>query len=117
MPLDADGRLVHPLLAAAPTLSLWRAPTDNDRIGGMAARWTTLGVDRLERRLVGIDRAGARTVVRTEFVTGDGIVVQHEAAYTCLADGGIAVEETATLPDELTDLARVGTVLEVRVRS
>ena len=41
VPLDADGRLVHPLLAAAPTLSLWRAPTDNDRIGGMAARWAT----------------------------------------------------------------------------
>ena len=51
--------------------------------------------------------------MRTEFVTGDGIVVPHEAAYTCLADGGIAVEETATLPDELTDLARIGTVLEV----
>ena len=56
---------------AAPTLSLWRAPTDNDRIGGMAARWATLGVDRLERRLVG-DRSRRRTatVVRTEFVTG-----------------------------------------------
>jgi beta-galactosidase len=113
VPLDADGRLIHPLLAAAPTLSLWRAPTDNDRIGGMAPRWSTLGVDRLERRLVGIDRVGASTVVRSEFVTADGTVVPHEAAYTCLADGGIAVEETATLPDELTDLARVGTVLEV----
>ena len=31
----------------------------------------------------------------------------------CLADGGIAVDETADIPDELTDLARVGTVLEV----
>ena len=36
-----EGRLRHPLLAAPPALSLWRAPTDNDRIGGMAA---TLGV-------------------------------------------------------------------------
>ena len=34
---------VHPLLAAPPTLSLWRAPTDNDRIGGMAARWAQAG--------------------------------------------------------------------------
>jgi beta-galactosidase len=113
VPLDTDGRLVNPLLAAAPTLSLWRAPTDNDRIGGMAARWAELGVDRLERRLVGIDRMGSSTVVRSEFVTGDGTVVPHEAAYTCLADGGIAVEETVTLPEDLADLARVGTVLEV----
>ena len=30
---------------------LWRAPTDNDRIGGMAERWSALGLDRLERRM------------------------------------------------------------------
>ena len=111
--LDADGRLIHPLLAAAPALSLWRAPTDNDRIGGMAARWAELGVDRLERRFVGVDRVGPGTVVHSRFVTAAGIVVEHEAVYTCLVDGGIAVTETATLPDELTDLSRVGTVLEV----
>jgi beta-galactosidase len=113
VPLDADGRLVHPLLAAAPTLSLWRAPTDNDRIGGMAARWTELGVGRLERRLVGVERRGAATVVRTEYTTAAGFVVPHEAAYTPLAEGGIAVAETAELPEALSDLARVGTVVEI----
>ena len=113
VPLDADGRLVHPLLAAAPTLSLWRAPTDNDRIGGMAARWASSASTGSSGDSSASIAPAQATVVRTEFVTGDGIVVQHEAAYTCLADGGIAVEETATLPDELTDLARVGTVLEV----
>jgi len=111
--LDAEGRLIHPCLAAPPTLSLWRAPTDNDRIGGMAARWEQLGVDRLERRLVGIERRGAATVVRSDYTTGAGMVVPHEAAYTPLADGGIAVAETAELPEALADLARVGTVLEI----
>ena len=38
--LDAGGNLVHPAFAAPPALALWRAPTDNDRIGGMADRWT-----------------------------------------------------------------------------
>ena len=114
-PLDADGRLVHPLLARAPTLSLWRAPTDNDRIGGMAARWAALGVDRLERRLVGIDRDGRqRPSCAPSSRPATGIVVPHEAAYTCLADGGDRRRRRpSTLPDELTDLARVGTVLEV----
>jgi beta-galactosidase len=79
----------------------------------MAARWAELGVDRLERRLVGIDRQGATTTVRSEYVTAAGIVVPHEAAYTTLADDSVAVVETATLPDALADLARVGTVLEV----
>ncbi|HEY7131689.1 MAG TPA: glycoside hydrolase family 2 TIM barrel-domain containing protein, partial [Candidatus Limnocylindrales bacterium] len=51
--LDADGRLTHPLLAATPEVSLWRAPTDNDRIGGFAERWARKGLERLERRLLG----------------------------------------------------------------
>ena len=110
--LDAEGRLVDPRLAAAPALILWRAPTDNDRIGGMAARWTAVGVDRLTRRLTGIERDGATTIVRSEVTTAAGLVVPHEVRYTPLADGGIAVAETAEIPAELDDLARVGTVLE-----
>ena len=95
--------------------ALWRAPTDNDRIGGMADRWAELGVDRLERRLVAVERDGATTVVSRH--------VRHAAARRSrsrmrratrvLADGGIQVTETAEIPDALADLARVGTVLEV----
>ena len=70
--LDDDGLLVHPLLAAAPRLCLWRAPTDNDRIGGAAERWRALGVDRLERRLIDIQRDGSDVLVRSEYVTAAG---------------------------------------------
>jgi beta-galactosidase len=111
--IDDAGRLVHPLLAAPPSLSLWRAPTDNDRIGGLAARWSEWGVDRLERRLRSVERDGATTVVSDAFVTAGGVTVPHEARYHALADSAIAVVETATIPDALADLARVGTVLEV----
>ena len=112
--VDDDGRLVHPLLAASPALSLWRAPTDNDRIGGMAARWREWGVDRLERRPGTVERAGATTTVRDTYVGNRGaIVIPHEATYTALADGGIAVTESVDIPDELDDLGRIGTVLEV----
>jgi beta-galactosidase len=79
----------------------------------MAAAWSMLGVDRLERRLISIDRTDGSTTVRSEYTTGAGIVVAHEATYASLAGGGIAVTETARLPDELIDLARVGTVLRV----
>jgi len=111
--LDPDGRLVHPLFTAPPALTLWRAPTDNDRIGGMAARWTAAGVDQLTRRLVGIDRDGSTTVVRAEVSTSAGIVVAHEVRYTALEGGGIAVAESVVIPAALDDLARVGTVVEV----
>ncbi len=100
-------------LAAPPTLSLWRAPTDNDRIGGMAARWQAWGLEHLERRLLSIGRDGAATVVRSEFRTGAGIGIEHEARYSRLETGGWRIEEAAVIPVELDDLPRVGTVIEV----
>jgi beta-galactosidase len=109
--IDDEGRLVHPWLAAAPEIALWRAPTDNDRIGGMAARWAEAGLDRLSRRIVSVDRAGPTASVVADLVTGDGTVVRHERRIRSIADG-VVVEERVVIPDELADLARVGVVLE-----
>ena len=114
--VDDDGLIHHPLLAASPALVLWRAPTDNDRIGGMAAAWAAAGLDRLERHLVSLVRGegiatGSATVV-DEVVTGAGHRITHERRVTAGSNGGFSVEETVTIPDELTDLARVGIVLE-----
>jgi beta-galactosidase len=109
--LDTDGLLLHPLLTAPPTLSLWRAPTDNDRWGGIAARWQEQGLDALERKPVAAEREGAGMVVRSVYVTGAGAVIRHEQVITPLRDGFL-IEETAVIPDTLGDLPRVGTVLE-----
>jgi beta-galactosidase len=110
--VDDEGLLVHELLAEAPTLSLWRAPTDNDRIGGMAERWAALGLDRLERRLAYVEREEEVTVVRSEYLTASQAVVLHETRFRG-ATGVIHVEESAILPEELDDVARVGTLLSV----
>ena len=96
--VDDEGRIRHPLLAAAPSLALWRAPTDNDRIGGMAARWDAQGLDRLERRLLGIDRKADGIVVRTEVRTGKGHVVTHTQSFRGLPGGGVHVDEEAIVP-------------------
>jgi beta-galactosidase len=111
--LDADGLLVHELLAAAPTLSLWRAPTDNDRFGGIAAGWTAAGLDRLERRLVSVDHGADATDVVSEYRTGAGVAIRHEQTFRAMPDGTIRVEEMAVIPETLSDLPRVGMVLEV----
>ncbi|WP_039940036.1 glycoside hydrolase family 2 TIM barrel-domain containing protein [Streptomyces himastatinicus] len=109
--LDADGLLRHPLLTSPPVLSLWRAPTDNDLLGGAADHWRALGLDRLERKPRSVDRDGARTLVRSAYPTAVG-TVEHLQVFTPLPDGGLLVEETADLPEGLTDAARVGTVFE-----
>ncbi|MER6014358.1 glycoside hydrolase family 2 TIM barrel-domain containing protein [Streptomyces bluensis] len=108
---DADGLLSHPLLAAPPVLCLWRAPTDNDVLGGMAGRWRAWGLDRAERETVSVERTGPRVLVRSRWATAVGLV-EHEQAFTALRDGRVFVEETAVLPEELSDVARVGTVFE-----
>ncbi|MBX9392686.1 DUF4981 domain-containing protein [Streptomyces sp. TRM72054] len=108
--VDADGLLVHPLLIAAPTLSLWRAPTDNDELGGMADRWREWGLDAPVRKLVAVRRAGAGVGVLAEYVCDAG-VVRHEQVFTAV-EGGIRVEESAELPEALNDVARVGSVFE-----
>jgi len=113
--LDDDALLVHPLLAAAPRLSLWRAPTDNDRIGGMAKRWTGWGLHDTTRRVVSVDRLdGGAVRVVAQVRTASGTTVRHtqEVAPLAAAGGGLLVTETAEVPDELDDLPRVGTVLE-----
>ena len=116
-PVDVsdDGFLKHPLLARSPTLSLWRAPTDNDRCGGVAGRWQDWGLDNLIRKITAIERDDTRTVVRAEYTTGAGQVL-HEQSFSPLIDAdsrpAILVEECAVLPAGLDDVARVGSVFE-----
>ena len=115
--VDDDGRLRHPALAGPPALALWRAPTDNDRLGGLAARWERLGVRRLERRPRSVEVDGSRTVVVAGWVTSAGVEVAHTQVLTGFVTrsggAGVLVEETVELPAELVDLARVGTRLEL----
>ncbi|MFJ3669818.1 glycoside hydrolase family 2 TIM barrel-domain containing protein [Streptomyces sp. NPDC090106] len=108
--VDGEGLLVHPLLTAAPVLSLWRAPTDNDELGGIAPRWRAWGLDALVRKPVDVHRDGGRVTVRSEYAAEVG-VVRHTQVFTPV-EGGLRVEETAELPDALADVARVGTVFE-----
>jgi beta-galactosidase len=110
--LDAAGGLVHPLLALPPRLCLWRAPTDNDRVPGLADRLEAQGLSRPDERPVGIERDGPVVTVRSE-VQLAAAVVRHSRTYSPLEGGGVLVEEEAVVPPELSDLPRVGTVFEV----
>ncbi|MEU6143597.1 glycoside hydrolase family 2 TIM barrel-domain containing protein [Streptomyces sp. NPDC047081] len=108
--VDGEGLLVHPLLAAAPALSLWRAPTDNDELGGMALRWRTWGLDSLVRKVVSVREDGGRVTVVAEYAGTVG-VVRHRQVLTPV-EGGVRIDEEAELPAEFDDVARVGSVFE-----
>ncbi|MGW6904189.1 glycoside hydrolase family 2 TIM barrel-domain containing protein [Streptomyces sp. NPDC054940] len=108
--IDGEGRLVHPLLTVAPALSLWRAPTDNDELGGMAPRWRDWGLDALVRKVVSVREEAGRVTVVAEYAGTIG-VVRHRQVLTAV-EGGVRVEEEAELPAAFHDVARVGTVFE-----
>ncbi len=110
--LDDRGCLLHPAFAAPPALSLWRAPTDNDVIGGMGGRWATWGLATLTRRLDGIERAADAVTVRATWTTAAGIEIAHTQRLSA-AGGRIRVEESVDVPAAIEDLPRVGTVLEL----
>ena len=100
--LDDEGYLLHPAFAAPPALSLWRAPTDNDRIGGMAARWAGWGLPSLTRR-ARRDRAGAPTPSPSARPgrPPPGIEIAHTQRLRGRRRGRIRVEETVDVPPEL----------------
>jgi len=114
VPLDAQGRLLHPAFAAPPALALWRAPTDNDRIGGMAQRWADWGLPTLRARSLGVERNPAAVTLRTLWTTSSGIKVPTERAVSVDARGRVRTLQTVVVPEVLADLPRVGTVLRVR---
>jgi beta-galactosidase len=100
--LDEDGVLVHPLLSRGPVLSLWRAPTDNDR-AQVAAGWA--GLATLGRRVLDVRRDGGRAVVRADY----GGIATHEQEITAY-DEGLLFTERVTV--SFADLPRVGVVFE-----
>jgi beta-galactosidase len=110
--VDESGLLVHPLLAEPPVLSLWRAPTDNDLIAGLARKWAEWGIDRLERLVEAIERTDDAVVVHCTYRTAAGIDIPHRQALRSLEGGGILLEEEVEIPGILDDLPRVGTVFE-----
>jgi beta-galactosidase len=118
--IDGDGRLVLPGLVEGPQLALWRAPTDNDRLGGHAERWARLGLDTVKPELVEVQDKQtqdgehvARVVTRWPTAAGD---VRHEQRFGPWewVGGGRALrcEERVIVPDGLEDLPRIGIILQ-----
>ena len=110
--LYEDGSIHLPFGTLNPKLTLFRAPTDNDRIGHIYTQWKEWGIDHLERTNVKIATVGQSVVVQSLYRTATGIEIKHKQTLTRIADG-IKVDESVTLPPVLSDVARVGTTFQL----
>lgn len=70
-----------------PRLDLWRAPTDNDRGSDdpEEARWRAAGLDRMQHRVIGVERLADALVVHTR-VAPPGLGFGMRADYRWTAD-------------------------------
>jgi beta-galactosidase len=110
--VDDNGHVILPHGVLAPVLSLWRAPTDNDRIGHIATKWNRWGLRDLERSDCVVSKTSKKVIIKNIWVTSTGIELKHIQTITPVANG-FRVNESVTLPKSLVDVARVGTNFEL----
>jgi beta-galactosidase/evolved beta-galactosidase subunit alpha len=86
----------------SPRLSLWRAPTDNDRVGSAGKFWRDAGLDRLQHRTISaaaksIDkRTAALEIVSVVAPPVNPLKFDTRYHYTVFGDGSILVDVDVT---------------------
>jgi beta-galactosidase len=110
--VDDAGEIQLPFGLVAPQPSLWRAPTDNDRIAHFAEKWDSYGVRDLERIDCTITETAKSYKVASVWQTSTGSKVKQVQLVTPIA-GGFSVKETITTPKQWDDIARVGVNFEI----
>ena len=110
--VDEHGQIVLPYGIVAPSVSLWRAPTDNDRIGHIAAKWERYGVREISRTDCVVRQTPSSIKVSNTWETSTGVSFKHTQVITPVV-GGFNVKESVTVPKAFDDLARVGTLFEL----
>jgi beta-galactosidase len=110
--VDDAGEIQLPFGLVAPQPSLWRAPTDNDRIAHFAEKWDSYGVRDLERIDCTITETAKSYKVASLWQTSTGFKVKQVQLVTSIA-GGFSVKETITTPKQWDDIARVGINFEM----
>lgn len=106
------------------TATLWRAPTDNDGIAsffggdvatGVRAQWEAWGLHELRCEVddIEIRKGGADITLRRRLVGVDA-EAQHQTRVIGV-DGALEFRERVIVPDQWTDLPRVGVRFEMPV--
>ncbi|CAN2222631.1 LacZ Beta-galactosidase/beta-glucuronidase [Candidatus Nanopelagicaceae bacterium] len=110
--VDEHGQIILPYGIVAPSVSLWRAPTDNDRIGHIATKWERYGIREISRTDCVVTQTPTSIKVVNTWETSTGVLFKHTQIITPVVDG-FTVKESVTIPKAFDDLARVGTLFEL----
>lgn len=106
--VDTAGDVVHPLIALAPRLCLWRALTDNDRSFTVGQRFLHSGFFALTAAETNVENDGAATLVTIRYRAEFGDEILHRRRIAETADGTLVFDEEVVLPADTRDGLRVG---------
>jgi beta-galactosidase len=103
---------------ASPRLDLWRAPTDNDKRGGIEAlepAWRAMGLHRLRHRVVSVSVEGLILTVRGRVgAAGRDLLFDVEYRWSGLGEASVSLEVAVTAHRDLpVALPRVGIQFEL----
>ena len=110
--VDEHGQIILPYGIVAPSVSLWRAPTDNDRIGHIASKWESYGVREISRTDCVVRQTPTSIKISNTWQTSTGVSIKHTQLITPVVNG-FTVKESVIIPKAFADLARVGTMFEL----
>ena len=110
--VDEHGQIILPYGIVAPSVSLWRAPTDNDRIGHIATKWERYGIREISRTDCVVRQTPTSIKIANTWQTSTGVSFKHTQLITPVV-GGFSVKESVIVPKAFDDLARVGTLFEL----
>jgi len=110
--INDAGEIHIPGAINPPQPSLWRAPTDNDRIAHMSDKWESYGVRELTRTDCTITETARSYKIQSTWKTSTGATIKQVQLITPIADG-YSVKETITTPKNWDDIARVGIEFDV----
>jgi len=119
------------LIAQPPRVTLWRGATDNDGVkqqqwrpaARALGRWRMIGLTDEQVTPVSArwrERNGVAVVEMESLLTGvdaDGLtheLARHRHVYRVSGDGNISVSNAIELADGVTDVARIGVVMQLR---
>jgi beta-galactosidase len=112
--IASDGSIFLGFGSFEPKLNLYRAPTDNDRIGNISGRWHEWGLDQLERTKIKVSSLGESYKINSIYRTRTGIEIKHQQLVSQV-ENGVQIVEEILLPSTLSDVARVGTTFELGI--
>ena len=112
-----DGRTI---IAGDISACFWRAPTDNDGIQTLGesvmpstlTKWHALGLDQLQMSAPRVSFDGDILLFEREWSASNGPKAVHRSRWT-LSDQGARIDEEIIVPEEWTDIPRVGIRFEV----